>query len=429
MNSKPVSVPPISRLWFWLLLFFTFVFLTLNRHSKSRLFEYHSEIWADKAGYYIYLPATFLQHWDAVQLPDSISVKTGNGFSIDSLHSRITTKYTYGVSLCESPAFGGAYLYEVMHNHNPSGFERSFAYAIDISAVIFLTLGLFILFKILSKSIESKKAILCSLALLLSTNLYYYGICETGMSHVYSFFAFVLLIFSFENWLLHQRKFNLFLIGISCGLILVIRPINALFIFILPLLSIAEKKANWKNILQLLGSIYVIIPVVLLILPQLLYWHYLTGSLFHYSYTNEGFDNLSHPAIVEFLFSTNNGLFTYTPLWLVILVSLWFSKKLKHKIKVSYTFAFLIIVFLFASWWSWNYGCGYGSRTMVEYSSVFYIMVARNLEFQRKSTPLYILITLLIFINMKTIYSYDGCWYAGDWDFLELFQLVTGPTK
>ena len=35
------------------------LFLTFNKHSKSGYYNYHSEIWADKAGYYVYLPAVF----------------------------------------------------------------------------------------------------------------------------------------------------------------------------------------------------------------------------------------------------------------------------------------------------------------------------------------------------------------------------------
>jgi hypothetical protein len=59
-----------------------FIFLTLNRHSRTGVFTYQSEIWADKAGYYVYLPSLFIYGFDASSFPDSIDVKTGDGFHL-----------------------------------------------------------------------------------------------------------------------------------------------------------------------------------------------------------------------------------------------------------------------------------------------------------------------------------------------------------
>src|SRR5680860_135802 len=81
------------------------LFLTFNRHSKSKDLDYHSEIWADKAGYYVYLPAAIKYKFNPVNFPDSIDVKTGNGFMLDYEHKKIRTKYTCGVALMQLPFF------------------------------------------------------------------------------------------------------------------------------------------------------------------------------------------------------------------------------------------------------------------------------------------------------------------------------------
>jgi len=54
------------------LFYFFTVFLTLNRHSRTGIQNYHSEIWADKAGYYIYLPSFFIYNFDGKKLPKII---------------------------------------------------------------------------------------------------------------------------------------------------------------------------------------------------------------------------------------------------------------------------------------------------------------------------------------------------------------------
>ncbi|MDZ4757174.1 MAG: hypothetical protein SGJ10_03415 [Bacteroidota bacterium] len=49
--------------------------LSLNRHSKAVLYSFTSEIWADRAGYFVYMPATFIYNWDADKLPNGITKK------------------------------------------------------------------------------------------------------------------------------------------------------------------------------------------------------------------------------------------------------------------------------------------------------------------------------------------------------------------
>ena len=41
------------------------------------------QIWADRAGYYIYLPSFFMNHFDAKRCPEKIDEKTGYGFTLD----------------------------------------------------------------------------------------------------------------------------------------------------------------------------------------------------------------------------------------------------------------------------------------------------------------------------------------------------------
>ena len=47
-----------TKLFIYLILLTSLIFLTLDRHNHyGYLDDYRSELWADKAGYYIYLPA------------------------------------------------------------------------------------------------------------------------------------------------------------------------------------------------------------------------------------------------------------------------------------------------------------------------------------------------------------------------------------
>jgi len=49
---------------FFLVLLIVSLFLTFHIHRNNGYFNWKSEIWADRAGYYIYLPAFFMYHFD-----------------------------------------------------------------------------------------------------------------------------------------------------------------------------------------------------------------------------------------------------------------------------------------------------------------------------------------------------------------------------
>ena len=80
-------------------------FLSLYRHKNVELNTFRSEIWADRAGYYVYLPSLFIYNFSSDKFPESIEKQTGNGFSLNKEKDKIITKYTYGVALLQLPFF------------------------------------------------------------------------------------------------------------------------------------------------------------------------------------------------------------------------------------------------------------------------------------------------------------------------------------
>ena len=144
--------PKLKIFLLFLLVYALFSFISLNRHSKSKIYTYHSELWADKAGYNVYLPALFIYDFDAAKFPDSLDYKVGNGFILDTSTKKIITKYPYGVSLLQSP------FWLIAHglSENKDGYSLPYQKAIDFAGCFYLTLGLFFLFFILFSSARSE---------------------------------------------------------------------------------------------------------------------------------------------------------------------------------------------------------------------------------------------------------------------------------
>jgi hypothetical protein len=418
--------PKLKIVFLFLLVYALFSFISLNRHSKSKIYTYHSELWADKAGYNVYLPALFIYDFDAAKFPDSLDYKVGNGFILDTSSKKIITKYPYGVSLLQSP------FWLIAHglSENKDGYSMPYQKAIDFAGCFYLTLGLFFLFFIFNKLYSLEQSILFSLLVLFSSGIFYYGIFETGMSHIYSFCALSTLLYL----LLNKDNFNpnryILLLSILSIIYLIIRPINVLFlvpILIYFLYQNHETYFNRSTILTITKQqIILIISVsVLFILPQLFYYNYAFGSILVKSYQNEPFEIPTLSRITELLFSPNNGLLIYYPICLVMII---YSFLTNHKFTFLLLSLFIIYILIYASWWSLSLGCGFGHRAMNDIVLVFF---APFFIFSEKPKKWIILTILaLAIVNFKFIFSYDSCLYTSvNWDFTEYALILFGDFK
>jgi hypothetical protein len=228
----------------------------------------------------------------------------------------------------------------------------------------------------------------------------------------------------------NQKIIYYLLFGLIVGLIIIVRPINIIFLpvfIILNPLKVSDIKNNLRN-LSLVS-----ISALIVIIPQLIYWKYSYGNYFHYSYGEEGFSNIFAPKLLQLWFSTNNGLFIYNPLIILVLIGLAYYYKEAPKKSIIIGIYFLLISFVFSSWHDWGYGCSYGCRPYVEYYSILalpfgFFIRKLNTNFSFKPVMLSLLIISIIY-NQKLIFSYDGCWYGSNWDWSELIKLVLSSTK
>lgn len=409
----------------WVIFYGLVVFLSLNRHSRSGLYNYHSEVCADKAGYMVYLPATFCYRFDAAKFPAGIDAKTGQGFSLNLATHKVETKYSYGVALLQAPfwAVGQALA------GDKNGFSSAVHRAIDVAAATYFVWGIWLLFAALRRQFSGPVVGLTLGLLILGTNLWYYAIIETGMSHVYSFFAFALLL-----WLLGRVRIpewgtrvglsgELAAVAATLALISVLRPLNLLLA--LPLLLWPARPAAGQWAAQLRGALHwrtlaaVALAVGLFWIPQLLYYKYARGGYFVYSYGHEGFPYWLAPRLAEVWFAPNNGSLLYNPVLLLLLPGLWWLARYSGWWSGLAALLWAGASYLYASWWAYALGCGYGGRGFVELYPVLAwplaAVVAHTLG--RRRWVLGALCVLLVAYNLRVSLRFDRCFYGKhDWD-------------
>jgi len=399
-------------------------FLSLNRHFNAKSFTYHSELWADKAGYNVYLPIVFIYNNNTKVFPDSLVKKTGSGFEIDSVSRKIITKYPYGVALLQAP------FWLIAHAVSPDKTGYSFFYqkSVDTAGCFYLTLGLFLLFFTIKDYRSFYNSILLILLITFSTGIFYYGIFETGMSHIYSFFCMAGILFLF----LKKNKLTFFTkclwLGILCTLFIIIRPVNAIFLIpILCFLLNTIKTLNFRGLgtlpIHKIGLIALI--CILIVLPQLYYYKYAFGNFFSNSYYKEPFFFPSLKRINSLLFSPDNGMLLYYPVILVLLIIYSFKKTIYNTLILLLLISYVL---LYASWWSLNLGCGFGHRAVNDIILVFFIPLCfYNL---RISKPVFVIFIVLTLINIKFMFSFDGCLYSSlGYNYSEYFSILFGEFK
>jgi hypothetical protein len=391
----------------WILAYGVLLFLAFNRHSHDTGFNYHNELWSDKSGYYVYLPATFIYQFDTQQLPENIDSLTGTGFAVRD--GKILTKYPMGVAILQLPFFLSSHVVATVGDYDSNGFSLPYQKMTLVAAVTYFVIALRLLWPWLLSFAGSRWAAGGLTFIVLGTNLVYYVVFESGLSHVYSFFLFSILIYQMH------RNVKLGWIILVLSLTISVRYTNALVL--LPLYFLRTDQFRFR--LQKTD----LLPIVLAGIPfllQLLYNQYAFNSTSLDSYQDEGFLYWMKPKVGVVWFAPENGLFLYTPFWLVLIYSQF--RRLSAPLSRSNLTVFGILTLLYASWWSPELGCAFSHRGFTEYLPFFlpgFLTLRTRLRPSGK-TVLLGLSVLFTLYTLKLIFSYDYCFHgtdAWDWDF------------
>ena len=264
----------------------------------------------------------------------------------------MTNKYFVGTAVCMSPFFVVADQYTKASNYERNGYSHPYEVSIAVAAFFFLLGGVVALYFFLRSYHLSIFAALSSISLLaFSTNLKYYTLFEPAFSHVYSFGVIALFLWSCRKYVLSQASFFLFLLSLLLGLIVILRPVNLLIIIILPFLypNFAAFKHDFFALFQknrLLKTSFALFLFLVPVSLQFLTIYQQYGVWKFNGYTEEGFDNLFSPEIINVLFSFQKGLFVYTPALILCVIGLFKLYK-----KQRYVFwGWLLFFFIFSDY-------------------------------------------------------------------------------
>ena len=391
-----------------LLLFVTVNFIWPETAYRTKF------IIGDGRGHYVYLPNVCInKSFDFKDIYEE-EIKDRPGFighNFHKIHNVYVNKFPVGTAVMISPFFCIAHQIAKHTKFKADGFSLPYQYAVAVAALFWLLTGLYFLKKtLILYNIDDNVITFTLLFLVLATNLFHQGFVDTSMSHVYSFAAISMFIYYSKKFFTGNKTEYLISTGFLLGLIFLIRQVNILILFAIPFIA-GDKTTLIKKIKLLFTSgknfLKFFVPFILAVSPQLIINIIQTGNIYVYGYKGEGF-NFFHPETVKFLFSFQKGWFIYTPAMLLLfpaLISLYKISKYQF-----YTFVIFIsvLIYVFSSWWNWFFGDSFGMRPMVDYYSVFAVVIAIMIDRLNKKKKIFIygFVAILAFLNIFQSYQY-----------------------
>ena len=345
---------------------------------------------SDGFSYYVYLPSWFLFQDPTLaavardccggEFPDYTAIIRWPGTR------RWVNAHPIGVALMQAPLFPVAHLLTKWTNLSPDGFSLYYQHAAGLAGLAWVVVGLAVLRRLLLQSFSDGVTAATLLALLLGTNLYHYATFDSAYSHAYSFVLFGTFMWLTAAWYDRADTRTSVLLGVTAGLIVLVRHTNALFILVFLLYGIgagetvsAAARRLWQSRAQLAR---IAATATLVIAPQLLIYYQATGHAFVSSYGDLGF-NWTSPQVAAVLFGVRKGLFFWSPLLLIAvggLVLLARASRPASAFVLPGAIFLLVNTYLIASWWDWQFGGSYGHRGFVDALPVFALGLAAAFE-------------------------------------------------
>ncbi|MFB3896567.1 MAG: hypothetical protein ACE14V_09725 [bacterium] len=270
-----------------------------------------------------------------------------------------------------------------------NGISPPYILSIIIATWIYGLLGVILCYKLCCRHYPALTSGLAVITIFLSSFLLYYIVYDPFFAHIGSFFSVTSFIYywyiTFES---RSIKRWVYLGGLA-GLMVLVRWQNIVFI-IFPTIDLLIAIATYiktkprfplKELLILYLS-FIILFVITAGIPQLLVWKKMYG-IYPLSPNDltmlrggEHYLLWHYPAIEELLFSTRNGLFTWSPLAMLGTIGFIFFYKKDTWLTGYLWLSFAVMVYVNSSVADWWGGGGFGMRRFDGFIILFSLGIA-----------------------------------------------------
>jgi hypothetical protein len=306
---------------------------------------------------------------------------------------RVENHFTVGPAILWAPVLVPVHLGVLILDHfganiAPDGFSRPYLLAMGLTTAAYGFLSLFLAFQMTRKYFEQQWAFLATLGIWLASSLPVYMYFNPSWSHAFSAFSVSLFLWYWDRTKLQRTPGQWAVLGLFAGLMGNVYYPNAILLIFPALEIVYLLRAGQRDLdqpaipLGKLASCSAVFGVVFLVslLPTFVTRQIIYGSPFATGYPGIQTWNWTSPGLLSVLFSSDHGLWSWTPILLLAVIGLFFLAKRNALLGAGSILTFLAFYYFIASYPNWDGLSSYGNRFFLSLTPVFILGLAALLS-------------------------------------------------
>ncbi|HET6145799.1 MAG TPA: glycosyltransferase family 39 protein [Candidatus Acidoferrales bacterium] len=353
----------------------------------------------DGVGYYAYLRSALIDHdlcfeRDYLVANTSFVVATtdGRGHLLPSMYTKtgyVDNHFAVGPAILWAPvmvAVHGAVLMADRFGAQVAadGLSRPYLLAMALTTACYGFLSLYFAYQIGRKYFDESTTILATAGIWMASSLPIYMYFNPSWSHAISAFTVSLFIWYWERTKLQRTVGQWAFLGLMGGLMGNVYYPNAILL-IFPALEIATILFQGKREFGLASlaiqkiALYCGIFFFVFfgsLLPTLITRKIIYGNPFETGYPPIWTWNWTSPVLIKVLFSSDHGMFSWTPILILAVVGLFFLIKSDVLLGLGSIITFFAFYYFIASYPDWDGISSFGNRFFVSLTPIFILGLA-----------------------------------------------------
>ena len=357
----------------------------------------------DGVGYYAYLRSALIDHdlrfendYLAANASFVISRVDAQGRLLPRLYTKtgyVENHFTVGPAILWAPVLLAAHGSILLADHfgahvAADGYSHPYLLAMALATACYGFLSLFLAFRVAQKYFDARWSFFATVAIWMASSLPIYMYFNPSWSHGLSAFVVALFLWYWERTQLQRTAGQWAILGLTAGLMGNVYYPNVILL-IFPALEVItlwharqrdpDKHATLIHELTIKCAVFVVFFFVAL-LPTFITREILYGSPFETGYPAISTWHWASPALLKVLFSSDHGLFTWTPALILAAVGLPFLVKRDALLGAGSIITFLAFYYFIASYPDWDGISSFGNRFFVSLTPIFILGLAALLS-------------------------------------------------
>jgi hypothetical protein len=269
------------------------------------------------------------------------------------------------------------------------GFSAPYRIAMAFATAFYGFLGLLLSFRLARQYVEKRWALLATLAIWWASSLPVYMYFNPSWSHAHSAFAVALFLWYWHRTRSSRSPAQWLILALIAGLMLNVYYANATVLAVLAVEALRQYLAPFRRDaprvessaipripeLLLRNSLFAAVLLVCL-LPTFITRYLIYGGVFESAYIPLKDWNWFSPYFLAVLFSSNHGLFSWTPILLLAIVGLFLFWRREPLVGTPFLAAFLAFYLFISCYPDWAGISSYGNRFFVSLTPLFILGLA-----------------------------------------------------